>query len=177
MCLVSRANVRAGEQLPQSSTTSSAVLEIRSGFSLSVPAPCGHWTPRPDACSAYTGIAHSSTHTEVAPMRRTLLIALLSFAVVTLVSAAVGCGSQPSHRAARGESSRGDQSARADQTAGRAQPISQTENDQLTVYVTESGERYHLSSCRTLRGGGHPISLADAKRRGYTPCRVCQPPR
>jgi len=99
-------------------------------------------------------------------MRRILLIALLSVAVVALLSAAVGCGSQPSHRVAG-----------SDQSAGSAQTTPQTENAQLTVYVTESGARYHLSSCRTLRGNGRPISLGEAKRRGYTPCKVCQPPR
>jgi len=106
-------------------------------------------------------------------MRRTLLIAVLFFAVAVLVSVAAGCGSQTADRSARGDQSiaKGQQPTAKDQTAA------QTENDQLTVYVTESGARYHLSSCRTLRGNGRPISLADAKRRGYTPCKVCQPPR
>jgi len=106
-------------------------------------------------------------------MRRTLLIAVLFFAVAVLVSVAAGCGSQTADRSARGDQSiaKGQQPTPKDQTAA------QTENDQLTVYVTESGARYHLSSCRTLRGNGRAISLADAKRRGYTPCKVCQPPR
>jgi hypothetical protein len=86
--------------------------------------------------------------------------------LIALLSVAVGCGSQPSHHASS-----------SNQANGREQTVSQTENDQLTVYVTATGERYHLSSCRTLRGKGRPISLGDAKRRGYTPCKVCQPPR
>lgn len=99
-------------------------------------------------------------------MRRILLLALLSLAVLALVSLAVGCNSHIS-----------DRTARRDQSAGSGQPTSETDNDQLTVYITETGERYHLSSCRTLRGGGRPISLGEAKRRGYTACKVCQPPR
>lgn len=92
-------------------------------------------------------------------MRRILLIALLALAV--------GCGSQRSNQSARTEQSVG----------GRTQTAPQSENDELTVYVTDTGERYHLSSCRTLRGNGRPISLGEARRRGYTACRVCQPPR
>lgn len=99
-------------------------------------------------------------------MRRTLPNALLLVAVLVLLSVAVGCGSQTS-----------DRSASSEQSTSTAQAAPQIENDQLTVYVTETGQRYHLSTCRTLRGGGRPISLADAKRRGYTPCKVCQPPR
>lgn len=105
-------------------------------------------------------------------MRRILLLALLLVTVLSLLSAEIGCSSHTSDRTARS-----DRSARREQGAGAAQPASQTENDELTVYVTETGERYHLSSCRTLRGGGRPISLGEAKRRGYTACKVCQPPR
>lgn len=85
-------------------------------------------------------------------MRRILLIVLLVLAV--------GCSSIPSQQAAT-----------------KQDPAPQTQQNELTVYVTNTGERYHLSSCRHLRSSKHPISLADAKRRGYTPCKVCQPPR
>jgi hypothetical protein len=96
-------------------------------------------------------------------MRRILLLALFSVAVLVLLSVALGCNTS-------------GRTPPSDQSAGR-ESASQTENDQLTVYITETGERYHLSSCRTLRGGGRPISLGEAKRRGYKACKVCQPPR
>lgn len=44
-----------------------------------------------------------------------------------------------------------------------------------TVYVTQTGERYHRAGCRYLRGGGVPLSLAEAQRRGLTACGVCKP--
>ena len=50
-------------------------------------------------------------------------------------------------------------------------PISQT------VYITNTGEKYHSSGCRYLSKSKIPISLSDAKARGYTPCSVCNPPR
>jgi competence protein ComEC len=46
-----------------------------------------------------------------------------------------------------------------------------------TVYVTESGECYHLGGCRYLSHSKIPISLKDAKAQGYRPCSVCDPPR
>ncbi|MCL6548970.1 MAG: hypothetical protein K6T30_08675 [Alicyclobacillus sp.] len=47
----------------------------------------------------------------------------------------------------------------------------------ITVYVTNTGTKYHREGCRYLSQSCIPISLADAKARGYTPCSVCNPPR
>ncbi len=44
------------------------------------------------------------------------------------------------------------------------------------VYITASGEKYHLSTCRYIKDGGIEISLADAQAQGYEPCKVCCPP-
>jgi micrococcal nuclease len=43
------------------------------------------------------------------------------------------------------------------------------------VYVGKTGTKYHRFDCRTLRGTKREISLADAARAGYEPCRVCKP--
>ena len=43
----------------------------------------------------------------------------------------------------------------------------------MTVYVTKSGKKYHLESCRW---GNVAISLAKA-RGSYTPCAKCNPPK
>ena len=108
-------------------------------------------------------------------MRRTILIALLAFAFA--------CGSKPSRPVAHTAQTAGETQASAAQTPREAQPtrdgqtIAQTENDELTVYVTDTGRRYHLSTCRMLRDSRHAISLGEAKRRGYTACKLCQPPR
>jgi len=47
---------------------------------------------------------------------------------------------------------------------------------EITVYITKTGKKYHRLGCRYLRKSCIPISLTEAKRRGYTPCKVCKPP-
>ena len=44
-----------------------------------------------------------------------------------------------------------------------------------TVYITDTGKKYHRAECRSLAKSIHAISRADAKARGYSPCRVCKP--
>ncbi|GAI72946.1 unnamed protein product, partial [marine sediment metagenome] len=46
----------------------------------------------------------------------------------------------------------------------------------ITVYITNTGKKYHSLGCRYLSKGYIPISLTSAKERGYTPCSVCRPP-
>ena len=43
-----------------------------------------------------------------------------------------------------------------------------------TVYITRTGAKYHLSSCRYLKYSKIPISLKKAKQ-NYGPCSVCRP--
>lgn len=42
-----------------------------------------------------------------------------------------------------------------------------------TVYVTNTGSKYHKSGCQYLKESKIPISLSDAKAQGYTPCSKC----
>jgi micrococcal nuclease len=44
-----------------------------------------------------------------------------------------------------------------------------------TVYITPSGKKYHIESCRYMQEGGTGIALEEAKRRGLEPCKVCDP--
>jgi micrococcal nuclease len=53
--------------------------------------------------------------------------------------------------------------------------LSAAEED-LTVYVTNSGRRYHEDGCSSLSRSKIAITLADAVRSGYTPCSICTPP-
>jgi len=46
----------------------------------------------------------------------------------------------------------------------------------ITVYITNTGKKYHSSGCRYLSKSRIPISLTSAKKRGHTPCSVCRPP-
>jgi micrococcal nuclease len=50
-------------------------------------------------------------------------------------------------------------------------------DEDLTVYVTNTGERYHREGCSSLRRSRIPISLGEAVRSGYEPCSICKPPR
>ncbi len=45
-----------------------------------------------------------------------------------------------------------------------------------TVYITKSGKKYHRAQCQFLAKSKIPISLTQAKKRGFTPCKVCKPP-
>lgn len=44
------------------------------------------------------------------------------------------------------------------------------------VYATEAGKKYHVKTCR-LKHGSHGMKLSEAKKAGYTPCKVCKPPK
>lgn len=54
-------------------------------------------------------------------------------------------------------------------------PVS-SDKDEVTVYITNSGEKYHADGCRYLSKSKIPISLDDACAKGYEPCKVCKPP-
>ena len=45
-----------------------------------------------------------------------------------------------------------------------------------TVYVTNSGKKYHREGCRRLKKSKIPMSLSDARDAGYGPCSKCNPP-
>lgn len=46
----------------------------------------------------------------------------------------------------------------------------------VTVYITDTGAKYHTAGCQYLRQSKHAISLKAAKAQGYTPCSRCNPP-
>lgn len=48
--------------------------------------------------------------------------------------------------------------------------------ENLTVYRTRTGKKYHSSGCRYLSKSKYPIALKDAVK-AYGPCSVCNPPR
>ncbi len=53
--------------------------------------------------------------------------------------------------------------------------ISTTNTNGLTVYITDTGSKYHRDGCRYLRQSKHAISKSDAQSRGYDACSVCNP--
>jgi RNA polymerase subunit RPABC4/transcription elongation factor Spt4 len=44
-----------------------------------------------------------------------------------------------------------------------------------TVYVTNSGSKFHKGSCRYLNKSAMSVDLSDALNHGYTACKVCKP--
>ena len=43
-----------------------------------------------------------------------------------------------------------------------------------TVYVTDSGKKYHMKNCDVAKTGKKGIDLAEAKKQGYEPCKICK---
>jgi micrococcal nuclease len=52
----------------------------------------------------------------------------------------------------------------------------QAAGGETTVYVTNSGEKYHREDCRSLRRSKIALPLEDAVKSGYGPCSICKPP-
>ncbi len=48
-----------------------------------------------------------------------------------------------------------------------------TDNQEETVYIGETGSKYHYKTCRTLKNGAFPISLDEALAQGRTACKIC----
>lgn len=46
----------------------------------------------------------------------------------------------------------------------------------VTVYITGSGQRYHIRSCRYAEHG-EEVTVQEAVARGKSPCKVCKPPK
>ena len=44
-----------------------------------------------------------------------------------------------------------------------------------TVYITDTGRKYHSEDCSYLTKTAQPIGVIDAKEKGYTPCSRCNP--
>lgn len=56
-------------------------------------------------------------------------------------------------------------------------PTDQAADGQQTVYVTKTGKRYHADGCSGLKNSGIPMTLEQAKEKGYTPHEACHPPQ
>ena len=73
------------------------------------------------------------------------------------------------------------ETAQETETAQEAEPAQSAEaaDDQdsgVTVYITNTGEKYHLDGCSSLSKSKISTSLESAKSRGYEPCKRCNPP-
>lgn len=44
-----------------------------------------------------------------------------------------------------------------------------------TVYITDTGHKYHKGKCHHLKYSKHKIDKKSARKKGYTACKVCKP--
>ncbi len=49
-------------------------------------------------------------------------------------------------------------------------------DESVIVYITRTGAKYHREGCHHLRHSHIPLTLTEARRRGYSACSVCKPP-
>lgn len=55
------------------------------------------------------------------------------------------------------------------------QKVNFTETVQTVVYITKTGEKYHLESCSYLRQSKIKTTKKEAVANGYTACSRCKP--
>ncbi len=58
-------------------------------------------------------------------------------------------------------------------TATSSEIVSNTNSG--TVYITDTGKKYHSGGCSYLKNSKHEISKSSAKAQGYMPCSRCNP--
>lgn len=75
------------------------------------------------------------------------------------------------YKTANGTKSYGAWSAKKTVTAKKSAKRSSSTGSY--VYITNTGKKYHVNGCRHLAKSKHKISLADAKKQGYTACKTC----
>ena len=86
------------------------------------------------------------------------------------------------HYEARARQAEKGRWGRAAEPAEQATPQAAAEvgkeaTEEVIVYVTAQGKKYHRADCYHLRKSAIPIKLSEAKTRGYEPCSQCKPPR
>jgi hypothetical protein len=59
----------------------------------------------------------------------------------------------------------------------KVQAQSPTENQDIAVYITRTGSKYHSAGCRYLARSSTKVALKEALAKGLSPCSVCKPPK
>src|SRR5712692_3686762 len=54
-----------------------------------------------------------------------------------------------------------------------AQSTPPVDSEERTVYITRTGKKYHGPYCQYLSRSKIPVSLKEARKRGYTACSRC----
>lgn len=63
--------------------------------------------------------------------------------------------------------------ARAQQQSSSSSGVSSSSGGDATVYVTNTGKKYHTYGCHYLKSIKATMSQSQAKANGYTPCSAC----
>lgn len=53
--------------------------------------------------------------------------------------------------------------------------VNLTTNADETVYITNSGNKYHKEGCKSLKKSKKAIKKSEAIKEGYEPCHICKP--
>ncbi|NOU18521.1 MAG: hypothetical protein HOO91_13270 [Bacteroidales bacterium] len=54
------------------------------------------------------------------------------------------------------------------------QKVTKNNSEDIPVYITKTGKKYHSANCFYLKGGGIPKKLSEVKD-SYSPCSKCNP--
>lgn len=68
-----------------------------------------------------------------------------------------------------------EERARARAEAEAAEEAAKSTQSSHTVYVTNTGSKYHSAGCRHLKKSKIEIGYDEARSQGYEPCGVCNP--
>jgi hypothetical protein len=63
------------------------------------------------------------------------------------------------------------------ETKPKVQAQSPTESQNITVYITRTGSKYHSAGCRYLAKSSKKVTLKEALDKGLSPCSKCNPPK
>ncbi|RDB63995.1 hypothetical protein C1878_04210 [Gordonibacter sp. 28C] len=77
--------------------------------------------------------------------------------------------------AAAAKAAEDEAAAAAAAEANAAAAASADDDSGYTVYVTNTGGKYHANGCQYLKKSKIPISISDAIAQGYEPCSRCNP--
>ncbi len=63
-----------------------------------------------------------------------------------------------------------------EQKKGLWSNVVDTKDYETIVYITQGGSKYHSKNCRYVDENAIPMTLAEVKRMGLLPCKICAPP-
>ncbi len=78
--------------------------------------------------------------------------------------------------AATGSVSNSNQTAAEQAAEDSIEDVSDSDQGESIVHITNTGSKYHRAGCRTLKSD-REVTLDEAKAMGLEPCKVCNPPK